>query len=78
MKFSDFSKDYEKMFPKVERVTSKVVQTPTKPKDIENEINEEIIDNSLIDDTLTNTTKIEERKENDGNDIGTDSESNIE
>lgn len=76
MKFSDFSKDYEKVFPKVERVTSKVVQTPTKPKDIENEINEEIVDNSLIDNKPT--TNINERVENDGNDIGADCESNIE
>lgn len=74
MRFSDFSKDYERMFPKVERVTSKEVQTPTKPKNIENEINEEIIDNSLIDN---NSTKIEEREQNDGNDIRTDCESNI-
>lgn len=77
MKFSDFSKDYESVFPKVERVTSKVVQTPTKPKDIENEINEEIVDNSLIDNKPT-TNNIIERVENDGNDIGTNCESNIE
>lgn len=77
MKFSDFSKDYEKVFPKVERVTSKVVQTPTKPKDIENEINEEIVDNSLIDNKPPTNNNIE-RVENDGNDIGTNCESNIE
>lgn len=49
MKFSDFSKDYDKVFPRVVTVASKVVETTTKPKDIEKEINEELIDNSMYE-----------------------------
>lgn len=72
MKFSDFSKDYEKVFPRVVSVTSKVVETATKPKDIEKEINEELIDNSMYE--VEKAPQKEEVKVDSGRDCELDNE----
>ena len=48
MKFNDFSKLYNSIYPKAQPVTSKIIQTATVPKDIEKEIDEEIVDNSSV------------------------------
>lgn len=60
MKFSDFSKVYNEVYPKVVPVASKIVTTATKPKDIVNEVNDEIVDNDFVEQKPVVNERIEE------------------
>jgi len=72
MKFSNFSKVYNEVYPKAKPVTSKIVTTATKPKDISNEVNDEIVDNDFVEENPV----VEERAENNG--TGADNQLNNE
>lgn len=75
MKFSDFSKVYNEVFPKVEPVASKVVTTATRQKNIAKEIEEEIVDNGFIEEPKPKPV-LEERIEENG--TGADNQLNNE